>query len=910
MVPFDATADGTRIHDHAGATMRTFILTAALALAAPAALAAEWDVETVLAHETASSWQISPDGKHAVWVKRFLDETGKEYRHDLFLSDLDPGDEPAAPRRLTRHDAEEAAPRWSPDGARIAFLSARGEDDGPQVWLLPLAGGEPERVTEIQGGVHDYRWLDDGRLLLLAGESKTLRDTQLEEAGDATIVVGDAEHEPPARLFVLDLEERALRRVTDNAKPILDFAPSPDGRWAVGLVSCDLHFAYDHRTPPRVVLWDLETGAASEPLPPEAEAGGFVWDRESRGFWYTRPVASDSTDLYVSLNLLGWYGLAAGEAEAVDIAWDRGLGYFGKYATEKGVLVDLADGTFNRLLHVERRRSGWRARPIDRPERGIVELMDVGPDGETVVYGRTTASEPMVWHAARLDGDELKSEREVLRLNPFLDELPLARTEMVRWAGARGDSVDGVLYYPHDWIEGERHPLVVMLHGGPTWSDMDYYLETWGGSPALMCARGAFVLKVNYHGSYGYGLEWLESIKGRYYELEVPDVLAGVDHLIDRGLVDEGRLGVQGWSNGAILGIALCLESGERFSVLDAGAGDVNWISDYGTCAFGAGFDNAYLGGPPWEMPQVYVDKSPLFRAEELKVPTIIFFGTEDVNVPTEQGWQLYRALQQIGTTPVRFLLFPGEDHSLASPVHRRRQLEEEMAWFDRWLFDRFVEDNEALREGSPLDLALKLADAARVDGLYGERVDSLLVPELIEHEGLLVSRFEVTRAQWAAFAGGEPAPGEGDLPATGMTAGEARDYCAWLAGATGLDCRLPTQEELKGLLDLAGAGNSLAWWAGYAPNRDDAARLDAKVVELEVNRTLLLPVGSFAPAGETGLYDLGGNAAEWAEGEDGAAALGLSAVTAPDDRAEPGPPPPAYVGLRVVAPLPADAED
>ncbi|MBN2171484.1 MAG: prolyl oligopeptidase family serine peptidase [Candidatus Krumholzibacteriota bacterium] len=892
--------------------MRTFLLLAALILAAPATNAAEWDVETVLAHETASSWQVSPDGKQAVWVKRFLDEDGKKYRLDLFLTDLAPGDEPAEPRRLTRADADDRAPRWSPDGARIAFLSARGDDDeGPQVWLLHLAGGEPERVTEIAGGVRDYRWLDDGRLLLLAGEPKTLRDTQLEEAGDATIVVGDAEHEPPARLFTFDLEKQALRRVAGDDQPVQDFEPSPDGRWAVGRVSRDLHFDYDHRTPPRVVLWDLETGATSEPLPPEMEARGFVWDRESRGFWFDRPAASDSTDLYVSLELLGWYDLAAGRWEAVDIEWERGLGYFGKYATEKGLLADLADGTLNRLLHVERGRRGWKPRRLDRPARGITQLEAMGPDGKTVVYGRTTASEPMRWYAARLDGDKLKDAREVLRLNAFLDELPLARTETVRWAGARGDSVEGVLYYPHDWQADERHPLVVMLHGGPTWSDMDYYLETWGGSPALMCARGAFVLKVNYHGSYGYGLEWLESIKGRYYELEVPDILAGVDYLVDRGLVDESRLGVQGWSNGAILGIALCIESGERFSVLDAGAGDVNWISDYGNCAFGAGFDNAYLGGPPWEMPQVYVDKSPLFRIEELKVPTIIFFGTEDVNVPTEQGWQLYRALQQIGATPVRFLLFPGEDHSLMNPVHRRRQIEEEMAWFDRWLFDRHEEVNEAFQTGSPLDLALRLADAARVDDFYGELVDDVLVPELIEHEGLLVGRFEVTRAQWAVFAGeAAPAPGAGDLPATGMSADEARAYCRWLAGRTGLDCRLPTREELEGLQGLAGGGNTLAWWAGYAPNCDDATRLDAKVRELEVNRSLLMPAGSFAPAGETGLYDLGGNAAEWAEDEGGAVALGLSAVAAPDDRAEPVPPPPAYVGLRVVAPVTADAEE
>jgi len=446
--------------------------------------------------------------------------------------------------------------------------------------------------------------------------------------------------------------------------------------------------------------------------------------------------------------------------------------------------------------------------------------------------------------------------------------------------------------------------------------DRDAFQESWGGSPALFASRGAFVLRANYHGSAGYGLEWLESIKGRYYELELPDILSGVDSLVAAGLVDESRLGIQGWSNGAILAIATCIESGRRFRALDAGAGDVDWISDFGNCEFGAGFEYAYFGGPPWKIPQVYVDKSPLFRAEELQVPTLIFFGSEDRTVPSEQGWELYRALQQIGEVPVRFVLFPGEEHTLMSPPHRRRQLEEEMVWFDRYLFETHIPENESFKEGSPLDRALRLADAASVDGLYGEQVDSLLIPELLDLDSLLVGRFELTLAQWATYQGLPLAPEEaartGNLPVTGLGFEAAAQYCIWLSEQTGLSCRLPRAGELATLRDSSeGEENTLAWWAGYTPTPDDARRLLGKLELLEANRSLLMPVGSFGPAGKSGLYDLGGNAAEWvSRDEGGGRAEGLSAVTWKDPRAETQAPPLAYLGFRVVAERSATSDD
>ena len=169
------------------------------------------------------------------------------------------------------------------------------------------------------------------------------------------------------------------------------------------------------------------------------------------------------------------------------------------------------------------------------------------------------------------------------------------------------------------------------------------------------------MLKVNYHGSSGYGLKWVESICcGKYYELEIPDIEKGVDYLIGRGLIDPDRIGALGWSNGSILSIQLMITNPSRYKAAAVGAGDVEWISDWANVDFGQAFDSYYFGKSPLEDPELYIRKSPIFQMDKVRTPTLIFFGGADRNVPTEEGWTHYRTLYTIGKVPVRFMLFPG----------------------------------------------------------------------------------------------------------------------------------------------------------------------------------------------------------------------------------------------------------
>lgn len=348
-------------------------------------------------------------------------------------------------------------------------------------------------------------------------------------------------------------------------------------------------------------------------------------------------------------------------------------------------------------------------------------------------------------------------------------------------------------------------------------------------------------------------------------------------------------------------------------------SGDVEWISDWANVDFGHAFDTYYFGASPLENPQRYIELSPLFRMDRVQTPTLIFFGTEDRNVPTDQGWSHFRALQHIGKVPARFLLFPGEPHGLRKITHQVRKLEEEMAWFDRYLFRTATPANEALKEGSPLAQALRRKSVKMTGASYGiQKRGGLLVPEVVlrvaDGRKIEVGRFEVTRAQYAAFErGDEVAPGTGNRPANGVTFEQAKAYAAWLSRQTGEKWRLLREPEAAALYTTRPGENTLDHWAGYAPNFDDARRLEAKIAELGSGAPLLKDVGSFDGAGEEGeelVFDLGGNVAEWIEAVGGSAkAVGGSADRAADPRAAPAPKgrvPPStasaeYVGFRVV---------
>lgn len=884
----------------------------AWAAAPPVVVYEKWTPEDVVHQESADGLHFSPDGKHVVWVRHSPDKEKNEHVGHLFRTDLTTGKQV----QLTRGKEACLSPRYSPDGAHLAFLSERAapkeksedksgkrrkkEDDEEtkaQIWLLDPTGGEPWVLTESPRAISLYAWLDDDSLIYAAQEDAGRRETVLkDEKKDDSSVVEDDPHEPPVRLFRVEVKSKKVTRLSDNKDRIEKLAVSPDGKLAVALHARSLRYTYDNKTKPIVMLHDLTTKKSRQVFAdPKLNVQAIHWAPDGKGFYLINDHNSKPQFAQAGVTEVHFHDLKTGKETKLDLAWPRGLALAGEGDDARG-FVPLADGFVALLaegVKIRAARYQWQNNKLARAWLGGEHAAQVTglsstADGKRIGYRHSTASQPAQWYHARLVGPKLVEPRPVGKLNETLDTRRRARVEVVEWKGARGDVVQGLLFYPHGYVKGTKAPLVVQIHGGPASADRDEWDETWAYAANLFCQRGAFVFKPNYHGSTGYGLAWLESITdGKYCDLEVEDVESGVDSLIAKGLIDEKRMGLQGWSNGAILTNVLIANT-TRYKAASAGAGTVEYVSDWASCEFGDAFDRYYLGKSPLEDPSLYFRKSPVFRYDKVRTPTIIFFGTEDRVVHPQQGWMQYRALQQLGKVPVRFVQFPGAKHSLAKLSHRKRKLEEEMAWFDQHLFGNGKAKEVVLKEDSPLSWLLKKQQAKKAGDRYGEQVKGVLVPEAVKFSTFQVGRFEVTRAQYAAFDRNyRVAAGKENHPANDVTFEQAKAYCAWLSRTTGRTYRLPNESEAEELYDKSEAGeNTLDAWAGYTVNLDDAAVLREKVKGLGAG-ALLREVGQGRGSGSGKaelVYDLGGNVAEWTQGKDGKGALKGGSADVPAD--------------------------
>jgi len=877
----------------------------------------KWVPKEIVNQSSAYDFTFSPNGKLVVWIKRRPSSKTHKDVGDLYLTHLDVKENGHYKTvQLTRTEDSDHDPVFSQDGQTIYFLSSR--DKGKDIWAMSIYGGSPHSVYKNDASISNLKRREPHSLTYVAKEGKSLYEMQTKKRHDNTIDIEDSSHFRPSRVFSINLSNDNVKRLTDNRYPVYEYAVSKDGNWLVTGHIMSAHYHADAKPKPTYYLWNLKNGSKTEILKNGYQTpGNFKFTDDNDGFYFTSVKSSDPQWDGAGTTELHYFSLSSMKPVKVNLdhPWGLDRNYF---VSGDNILTLLANGATDKLALYQKHGDSWTKKMVKSPYPQHVHPQAMAEDSNKIIYDYSTASTMPQYRIGTFNASRhpsLAKGDTLISLNKNLKNKPIAKSEVFHWKGAKNQKVDGILYYPDNYKKGKKYPLIVSIHGGPSGNDMDSWHNNWAYAPNIYTQMGAFVLKPNYHGSSNHGLAFEESIKGHYYELEIPDIVKGINALVKKGMVDKDSLGIKGWSNGAILTIMSTIKHPHMFKAAAEGAGDVDWVSDYGPTSFGVQFDQSYFKGSPWENVNgkfynpTYIKKSPLFYVEQMVTPTIIFQGGKDRKVTRDESWEYYRAIQQVGKAPVKFLWFPGEPHGPRELPHQLRKMRKELTWFKKYLWGDNTATNPAFKEKSPLGQLLKKEKAAQSNGYYGTMSHGKLIPEVVTSSlsgSEKIGRFEVTNQQFKAF---DPNysfnPVKANDPVTGISYDQAKAYVHWLSKLTHHSYRLPNSKEAEKFNKIAkknGANqNTLNYWAGYKITKDEARQLRSKLDSVQSD--LLMKVGSFDAENVDGarVYDLGGNAAEMYNDDGQKGVYGYSAMSFVDQDAAPITPANQFVGFRVI---------
>ena len=622
--------------------------------------------EDIVLLKSVTDVELSPDAKwiaHVLRVPPPLDEPGRS-QSQIWLVDTAGKLEP---RRMTPDDQSSSSPRWSPDGKQLAFLSKRPGDAHTQLYVMPIDGGEAQRVFDAKGGIVSFEWSRDGKRVAYSIGLETDAEKQDREAGRDWVV--DEAGGTLTRLFVFEFETKKTTELPTTGKHVLDFRWSPDGtRLALRAserATIDHGMMYSS-------LYTIELGGG-EPKPLTKTAGklgAIAWSPDSKQIAFL-----GAADIHDSLAGIV-YVVPAGGGEAKPLT---------ATLEATGTAIDWRDANTVVLLAEQSTKttisfvpaSGGALKPA--LEGGpICNDVSIHPRGVLACAGET-ALHPGEVFAGKLGGRGLT---RMTVSNPSLLTRKFGEQSVVQWKAEDGLALEGILIKPVDYRAGTRYPLAVLPHGGPE----GISLNGWSTRPTypaqLFATRGYVVFLPNYRGSAGRGTAFATADHQDLGGKEFGDVLAGIDHLVAQGLVDADRVGMGGWSYGGYFsGLAATLHS-DRFRAAMIAASITNWVSFTGTTEIEHENSLVHWKMWPWDDMELAWSRSPLAHIAKSKTASLIVHGAADTRVPVGQSQELYRGLRHLGV-PTQLVMYPREGHGISENVHGLDFANRFLDWFD-----------------------------------------------------------------------------------------------------------------------------------------------------------------------------------------------------------------------------------
>jgi dipeptidyl aminopeptidase/acylaminoacyl peptidase len=677
-----------------------------------------WTPALSMKYRAIQGTAISPDGGRVAYVVRtpLMEGSQSEYLSHVWIAATDG----SWARQFTRGEESAGSPSFSPDGEWLAFTSGRSssEENGGrnQVWVLPLTGGEARPATDAPAGVGAYRWSPDGARI-----SFVMRDPETEEEKKAkdekTDVILVDQNFKYGHLYVVDVdpdadEAAAAARLTEGEYHVTGFDWSPDGTRIV----------FGHQPDPRINTGRLsgDISIVSVPSSAEIEAMRESEAAESADEDDADEAAEDEGDEEAELEAVGevtrlvtgagversprwspdgrWIAYAStgsqiepiglgdlyvvspdgGEPRMLAETPNRSVNVVGWSGDGRHLFLNESLGTTRHLIAVP--LEGEEIRQVSSGD-GVMGSVSLTPDGSLAAFTWQTPDEPWDVHVSSTD---TYAPRRVTDTHAGVPRPEMGRTELLAWTAPDGTPVEGLLTYPVGYENGRRYPLILNVHGGPA----GVYSQGFTGSPSIymlqyFAQEGFAILRPNPRGSTGYGKEFRYANFRDWGYGDLSDLLAGVDHVVELGVAHSDSLLLMGWSYGGYM-TSFAVTQTDRFKVASMGAGLPNLVSMTTTTDIGD-YLVGHMGAEFWEDYEEYERHSAIYHIANVKTPTQVIHGQNDLRVPFTQGQEFYRALGRLGI-PTEFVVYPRTPHGPREPKFVMDVSERILEWFKKHL--------------------------------------------------------------------------------------------------------------------------------------------------------------------------------------------------------------------------------
>jgi dipeptidyl aminopeptidase/acylaminoacyl peptidase len=677
--------------------MRNYLWAWAILLAVPASAPAAvpsgpertFTARDLFDLEAAANPQISPDGRWIAYVRRSGDIMTDRFRPSLWLIDTRTGEQvPLA--------SGASQPRWSPDSTRLAYIAV-GEGGRPQMFVRWMASGESVRITGLPEAPSSIAWSPDGRRIAYAmfvpddgarlGGPPPARPEGAQWADPLQVITAvtyrfDGQgylHAGYDQLFLVSSEGGAPRQLSYG--PYNDGGPiswTPDGRtilfagnrsadWEREAVNTEI-YALDVASN-EIRALTSRVGPDGEPaVSPDGRLIAYTGfdDREHRGY--------DNNLLYVM-------DADGSNPRALTASLDRSVGSPTWSADGRSVYVQYDDRGETKVARVGLDGSvrtvaeGLSGSDFDRPYTG--GSFSVARDGSLAIPSGSATRPPdvvLVRGGAR---------RQLTRLNAeLLDNKRLGEVRHIAvTSSADQRPIDAWVTLPPNYVQGQRYPLILEIHGGP----FAAYGPHFSTDDQLYAAAGYAVLSVNPRGSTSYGEDFANLIHHAYPGQDYDDLMSAVDSAIAQGFADGDHLFVTGGSGGGVL-TAWIVGKTNRFRAAATQKPVIDWTSFVLTADSPPFFSRYWFGRYPWEDPQAYWARSPLSLVGNVQTPTLVVVGSDDYRTPVSEAEQYYTALQLRGV-PTALVKVPGASHGsiAARPSQSGAKAGAILAWFERY---------------------------------------------------------------------------------------------------------------------------------------------------------------------------------------------------------------------------------